>query len=149
MWVYRIGKTKYAQDLKGTGAKLYGGRWNTVGTPCIYTSESRALAVLEYTVNVTIDFIPSGLSICIFQIDENQIYTVDRGGLPRNWRDAPAPLSTKSYGTELLSKGHSIVKVPSVVIPDEYNYILNPLSDKSDFKLIEVKGFAFDSRIKG
>lgn len=149
MRVYRISKTKYADDLKGTGSKLYGGRWNKVGTPCIYTAESRALAVLEYAVNVNIDFIPRALSICIFEIDEEKIHSVDIAKLPGNWRDNPSPLSAKNFGTELFSKGFSILKVPSVVIPEESNYILNPMIENSDFNLVEVKDFVFDLRIKG
>lgn len=149
MRVYRISKTKYSEDLNGTGAKLYGGRWNPVGTPCIYTAESRALATLEYAVNVNIDFIPRGLSICVFEIDDNQIHTIDIQKLPGNWRDNPTPLSTKEFGAEYFSKGYSILKIPSVVIPEEWNYILNPNMDTLDFELVEVRDFVFDLRIKG
>ena len=62
MLVYRIGRTKRAGDLTGEGSRLNGGRWNHKLTPCIYTSESRALALLEYTVNVNIDEIPRALT---------------------------------------------------------------------------------------
>lgn len=149
MKVFRISKTKYAEDLSGMGSKLYGGRWNAVGTPCIYTSESRALAVLEYSVNVNIDFIPRGLSLCIFEIDENQIQQVEIQNLPGNWRENPTPLSTKEFGTKFLSEGCAVLKIPSVVIPDEFNFILNPLyTDKKAFNLISVKDFVFDLRIK-
>jgi RES domain-containing protein len=149
MRVYRISKTKYAEDLNGMGSKLYGGRWNKIGTPCIYTSESRALAILEYSVNVNIDFIPRSLSICVFEIDPRQIHTLDIEKLPGNWRDNPTPLSTKEFGSELFSQDYSILKIPSVVIPEEWNYVLNPMIDQPDFKLVEVKDFVFDLRIKG
>jgi len=148
MRVYRISKTKYASDLKGTGSKRYGGRWNKVGTHCIYTAESRALAVLEFSVNVNIDFIPRALSICVFEIDEAQVHEIDTAKLPGNWRDNPTPLSTKDFGTELFSKNYSIVKIPSVVIPEESNYMLNPMLENPDFKLIEVEDFVFELRIK-
>ena len=55
MIVYRLSRTRWADDLTGEGSRLHGGRWNHPGTPCIYTSESRALAILEYTVNVNVD----------------------------------------------------------------------------------------------
>lgn len=148
MKVYRLSKAQYAEDLNGTGAKLYGGRWNHKETPCIYTAESRALAILEYTVNVHIDFIPRALSICVFEIDEKQIKTLKLSELPGDWKAIPASLSTKNFGTELLSQNHSIIRVPSIIIPEEYNYILNPLAKKPSFKLIEVKDFIFDLRIK-
>jgi len=131
------------------GSKLYGGRWNKVGTPCIYTSESRSLAILEYAVNVSIDFIPRALSICVFEIDPQRVHTMAIEKLPGNWRNNPTPLSTKEMGPELFSKDYSILKIPSVVIPEEWNYILNPMIEKPCFKLVEVKDFVFDLRIKG
>ncbi|MEJ0082357.1 MAG: RES family NAD+ phosphorylase [Puia sp.] len=60
MIVYRICKTMYAKDLNGAGARKYGGRWNQPGFECLYTSESRALALLEFTVNANINDIPRG-----------------------------------------------------------------------------------------
>lgn len=148
MLVYRISKTQYANDLSGTGAKLFGGRWNHIDTPCIYTSASRSLAVLEYSVNVNVDFIPRALSICIFEIDESQISEIKIKKLPGDWKDVPAPFSTKDFGTKLLQKGNSILKIPSIVIPDEFNFILNPLANQNSFKLVEIKDFIYDLRIK-
>lgn len=148
MLVYRVSKTQYANDLNGTGAKLFGGRWNHIDTPCIYTSASRSLAVLEYSVNVNVDFIPRALSICIFEIDENSIKEIKTKKLPGDWREIPAPYSTKDFGTKLLQKGIPILKIPSIVIPDEFNYILNPNAINKDFKLVEVKDFVYDLRVK-
>ena len=148
MKVYRISKTQYAEDLKGTGSKLFGGRWNHIDSSCIYTSETRALAVLEYAVNVNIDFIPRALSLCIFEIDESRIYTMKEDDLPGNWRETPAPKSTKDYGTQLLQKKHSIIRIPSIIIPQEFNYIINPIGEDFNFKLLEINDFVFDLRIK-
>jgi RES domain-containing protein len=147
MRVYRIGKTEFIQDLEGVGAKLYGGRWNHMGTPCIYTSESRALAVLEYLVNVTIQHIPKRLSIASFEFDEKQLETPLMKSLPEDWQSIPASFTTKSFGTEMLNRGLPGFKIPSVVIPDEYNYILNPLAGGPFFKLVEVKDFVYDVRL--
>lgn len=148
MKVYRITKTQYAQDLKGTGAKLYGGRWNHVDTPCIYTSESRALSILEFSVNIALDYIPRALSLCIFEIDEGQIQTLQEKDLPGNWRETPVPKSTKDFGTKMLKKNKAILKIPSIIISQEFNYIINPLVEKPAFKLLEIKDYIFDLRIK-
>lgn len=148
MLVYRVSKTQYAYDLNGTGAKLFGGRWNHIDTPCIYTAESRALAVLEYSVNINIDVIPRALSICIFEIDENLIKEIRPKKLPGDWQEIPAPYSTKDFGTKLLQKGTPIIKIPSIVIKDEFNYILNPNSLGKNIKLLEVKDFVYDLRVK-
>lgn len=148
MLVYRLSKTQYAKDLNGTGAKLFGGRWNQIDTPCIYTAESRSLAVLEYSVNVNVDFIPRALSICVFEIDENQIKEIKVKDLPGDWKETPAPFSTKEFGTKLFEKEVPILKIPSIVIPEEFNYIINPLVELKHFKLLEMKDFVYDLRIK-
>jgi len=150
MIVFRIGKTKFANDLTGEGARLNGGRWNHKMIPCIYTAESRALAILEYTVNTNIEDIPRSLSITTIDIPEAGIYTVKTSELPGNWRDTPAPSSTKDFGTFLLKiSTFPVIKLPSSVIEDEFNYILNPLHAGSrHFRIVSVKDFIYDVRIK-
>ena len=150
MRVYRIGRTKFAGDLSGEGAKLFGGRWNHKLIPCIYTSESRALAMLEYTVNISIEEIPRALSITTFEIPSSGIELIMEDKLPGNWRRSPAPSSTKDFGTQLLKNPtNAIFKIPSSVITEEYNYLLNPLhADSKYFKMVEIKDFIYDLRIK-
>jgi RES domain-containing protein len=150
MIVYRIGRTKYARDLTGEGARLNGGRWNHKLTPCIYTSESRSLAVLEYTVNINIDDIPRALSITTLEVSDKKILELSIVQLPRNWREAPAPASAKDLVTPLLKElKYPVLKIPSAVIPNEYNYLLNPLhSDRSKFLIVDVQDFVYDVRIK-
>ena len=150
MFVYRVGRTKYSKDLSGEGARLNGGRWNHILIPCIYTSESRALAVLEYTVNVNIDEIPRSLSITTIEIPDTAIREIKLKELPGNWMAAPAPASTKDFGTNLLTQSASkVLKIPSAVIPQEFNYILNPKNaGAKDFKIIKVEDFVYDVRIK-
>jgi len=150
MVVYRVGRTKFSKDLSGEGARLHGGRWNHILTPCIYTSESRALAMLEYTVNVNIDDIPRSLSITTFEIPNISVYELTIAELPGNWKESPAPASTKDLGTNLLTIAASpIVKIPSAVITQEFNYILNPKNvDSKDFKIIHIEDFVYDVRIK-
>jgi RES domain-containing protein len=150
MIVYRVGRTKYARDLTGEGARLFGGRWNHKSVPCIYTSESRALALLEYTANINIDDIPRALSITTFEISANQLFDLPIRWLPGDWATSPAPASTKDFGTTMLKKGESaIFKIPSAILPEEYNYLLNPLvSTDSPFQIVEVRDFVYDVRLK-
>jgi len=150
MIVYRISRTKYANDLTGEGARLNGGRWNHKLTACVYTSESRALALLEYTVNVNIDDIPRALSFTVIEIPEDEILQLNIPDLPGNWAVAPSPSSTKYYGTEILKKAeHLVIKIPSAVIPTEYNYLLNPMhSDIKKCKILDISDFVYDVRIK-
>lgn len=150
MIVYRVGKTKYAKDLTGEGARLHGGRWNHQLIPCIYTSESRSLAVLEYTVNINIEDIPRSLSITTYEIPDNSFLRLRMSDLPGNWKEAPAPSSTKDFGTSLLNEAiYPVIRIPSTVIPYEFNYILNPLHPGSeDFKIVDIRDFVYDVRIK-
>jgi len=150
MRVYRIGKTKHANDLTGEGARLFGGRWNHKLTPCIYTSESRALALLEYTVNINIEDISRALSITIIEIPTISIQEIEEVQLPGNWKQVPAPSSTKDLGTHLLKTSAKLVlKISSSVITEEYNYLLNPLHpDSKLFKIVDIRDFVYDVRIK-
>jgi RES domain-containing protein len=97
MLVYRLSKSKYRNDLEGAGAKLYGGRWNNIGTPCIYTSENRSLAILEYASNVELDQMPRALHFTVYDIPEKEFVTIEIKNLPGNWKDAPSPQSTKDF----------------------------------------------------
>ncbi len=150
MLVYRVGKTKYAVDLNGTGARLFGGRWNNKLKGCVYTSENRALAVLEYTVNVSIDDIPRALSITTIEIPIESLVILKEADLPGNWKQSPAPSSTKNLGSKLLQTGDElIIRVPSTIIPEEYNYLINPMHpNNKKIKIIDIKDFVYDVRIK-
>ena len=150
MLVYRICKRKYADDLTGEGAKLFGGRWNNKMVSCVYTSESRALAVLEFTVNVSMDEIPPTLSIVTLQIPVSDSISFDENDLPENWRTFPAPSSTKDFGSNLLlDSKYLIVKIPSVILSSEFNYLINPRHKHADKIVVNnIEDFAYDYRIK-
>ncbi|MEP7145314.1 MAG: RES family NAD+ phosphorylase [Ferruginibacter sp.] len=150
MIVYRLAQTLNANDRSGEGARLNGGRWNHVYIPCIYCAESRALSVLEYTVNVNIAVIPRALSITTFEIPDTEILEFAESSLPGNWKESPAPSSTKDFGTTLLKAAeYPVIKIPSCVIPDEFNFLLNPLHPgNKKFNILEVKDFIYDVRIK-
>lgn len=150
MIVYRLSRTKYANDLTGEGARLNGGRWNNKLIPCIYTAESRSLAILEYTVNVNIDDIPRALSMVTLEIPGKNILNLTEAGLPGNWKQSPAPASTRQLGTGLLHTAqNSVIKIPSTVIPEEFNYLLNPAHpERKNFRILDIQDFIFDVRIK-
>jgi len=150
MQVYRVGASKFSGDLSGEGAKLFGGRWNHKTIPCIYASQSRALAILEYTVNINIDEVPRALSITTFEIPEAGIRLIAEEKLPGNWKESPAPSSTKDFGSALLkSLSAPVYKIPSCVMSEEYNFLLNPLHQQNvHFKILEIKDFVYDVRIK-
>jgi RES domain-containing protein len=150
MIVYRISSTRYAKDLSGEGARLYGGRWNHRLTACVYTSQSRALAVLEYTVNISEDDIPRALSIVALHIPDDTILEITESMLPGNWKESPVPASARDFGTRILkAMRHPVIKIPSAIIPQECNFILNPCHPGSTtFAIADIHDFVYDIRIK-
>lgn len=150
MIVYRLAPTRFANDLTGEGARLFGGRWNHPGIACLYCSGSRALAVLEYSVNTGINYIPPSLSIISIDTGTVSIEEIQESVLPADWKVIPAPGSTKDFGSELLNSSKAaIIKIPSVIISSEYNFLLNPSHQgPHKFKIMEMADFQFDFRIK-
>jgi RES domain-containing protein len=134
----------------GEGARLYGGRWNHVGTSVVYTTGSLSLAALELFVHVDINLIPFDLvAIQVDLPDKLAIETVDIKRLPKDWRSYPAPEALKDIGTAWAPKtSTAILSVPSAVVPEERNYVLNPAH--RDFKRIRIRTplpFHFDPRM--
>lgn len=148
MIVYRLGRTKYATQLTGEGSKLHGGRWNVIGQPCVYTSETKALCILEFAANVYLDEITSDLSLTTIEIPDKGWPVFQYSELPEGWRNKPSTEVVKQWGTQQLQK-QLVLKLPSVIVSSEYNYLLNPLHP--EFKKVnikEVEPFIFDVRIK-
>jgi RES domain-containing protein len=150
MQVYRLSDRQYAADLIGKGARLFGGRWNHIGTSCIYTSASRALSVLEFAANVELEFFPSNLSITIYEVPDKEITILSDDDLPHNWNDLSTPKSTKDFGTNLLMNSKTLcIQVPSVVVSQEFNYLINPACEKIKLiTVVDINMFEFDTRVK-
>ena len=151
MFVYRITKKEYA-PLNGMGG-LYGpGRWHKKGNPVIYTSEHASLAAWEKIVHVSsIENLPTDLFLIKIEIPEQtKIQPVPQKMLVKGWNSYPFSSETIEFGTSFLRKKEYLaLKVPSAIIPDEYNIILNPLHpDIRDCNVIKETTFLFDRRIE-
>jgi RES domain-containing protein len=149
MILYRITKCNYAADLSGTGARLYGGRWNSEGKPMLYLASSRSLAVLEVLVHLDPLIIPGNYCLVDIEVPDDKITTVDIERLPEDWRDISGSVILREFGDAFLKKQeHLLMKVPSSIVPAEYNYLLNPLHpDAFDVKLLKREPFGFDRRL--
>jgi RES domain-containing protein len=148
MILYRIVKCSYAADLAGTGARLYGGRWNSEGRPALYLASSRSLAVLEVLVHLPPLMIPN--DYCLVEIEApDSVTEIKTNDLPVNWKDVSPPNSLKLIGDTFLQKQeHLLMKVPSSIVPMEYNYLLNPLhKDINKVKILSKEPFDFDERL--
>lgn len=135
----------------GRGAADHGGRWNRPGIPVVYTSSSLSLAALEYLVNIETADLPADLVAIPAEIPA-RIATrrVDAKELPSGWRSLPAPAALQAIGEGWVRKGETaVLLVPSAVIPEENNIVLNPAHP--EFVRIRIgkpKPFAFDPRLR-
>ena len=148
--LYRICTTEHISDLSGTGARIYGGRWNHPGYPIVYSSGSRSLAALEFLVHVPMALAPDNLSIAEITITEKiKRESITPEGLPANWRGYPAPEQLANIGTKWIkSKSSLLLDIPSAVVDKEVNTLINPLHpDIKHVSLAKVEKFYFDSRL--
>jgi RES domain-containing protein len=133
----------------GEGAAKTGGRWNSRGVAVVYASATRALAALETLVHLNP---PMPFEYRIFRVEfAQELVEQIAGKLPVDWKASPPPDSTRKLGDAWAREGRSaVLAVPSIIIPDETNYLFNPAH--RDFKKVRISkatDFAFDPRLAG
>jgi len=138
---WRLVSKKHLTDaFTGEGARLGGGRWNHTGTPVVYVSETQSLAILEIFVHFTRMDIKLSRSLFVIPVeipDSIKIVHVSPKDLKPDWRSSPPPDSTRNLGTQWVKKGASaILRVPSTIIPEEHNLVINP--KHTDFVKIKI-----------
>lgn len=136
--------------LDGEGALRVGGRWNRPGLAAVYTSTTLSLAALEYLVHLEIPLAPNDLVALTIEVPDPVIDTLDPATLPSRWRRIPAHPWCAERGSQWLTSGTAVgLLVPSAVIPEEQNLILNPAHPA--FAQVQVVGerrFTFDPRLR-
>lgn len=147
---WRIYKAKFAGNaFTGDGARQFGGRFNSKGTPVVYLAGSMSLAVLEMLVHVQRAQLLDAYLCASATFDESFIRTVSASDLPLDWRESPPSPRSQSVGDEwVASRTSAVLRVPSVLIEAEWNYMLNP--NHPDFSRIEIGRelpFAFPERL--
>lgn len=149
--IWRIDKKRHsAASFSGEGAALYGGRWNPRGVRVVYASQTLALAALEKFVHL--EGVAGGISFVYFRIDvpgSVKIKHVELSQLPKNWRSVPAPAATQDIGMNWVQKNETVLlRVPSMIIPSEYDYLIDPLhADFNSLKISKPSPFSFDPRM--
>tara|TARA_R110002095_G_scaffold216280_1_gene212808 strand:+ start:422 stop:883 length:462 start_codon:yes stop_codon:yes gene_type:complete len=151
MKLYRITKAKYASTAwTGAGASAVGGRWNSAGHKAVYVAESIALAQLEILVHVESAALLSKYVCYEIEVPETLIRRLDASALPTNWQEDPAPDETQEIGDQWLEGGDALaLLVPSTIVPQEINAILNPQHPDYDDLIasaVEIP-FVFDPRL--
>ncbi len=150
MIVYRLATRKFKNDISGTGARLYGGRWNSRGTQLLYTSSSIALCTLEIAVRTPLNNLPTDYFLLSIYIPESTaILQLPESELPRDWSVLPHGDATQRIGDNFAKNAQYLtLKVPSASAQGDFNFLLNPFhSDFSQVKIIESRPFEFDSRL--
>jgi len=151
MHAWRIAKKIHALDRQGTGARLAGGRWNSLGVPCIYAGLTPEIAAMEMLVH-TGNFLPKDLVLALCSLpDEGKLYRrCAVQNLPVGWDALPSSTEAVAFGDEfLLARSHLGMIVPSAVMPEAFNIIVNPAHPAFASVAIEiVRPFEFDSRLR-
>lgn len=150
MKVYRLTRSKYSIDLSGKGAAKSGNRWNSKGVEIVYCAESRALAMAEVAVHLTIATLPGDYLMSEIDIpDSISIESFKENDLPGDWNIFPHSVSTQRIGDDFIySTNTCVLKVPSAVVKGDFNYLINP--NHPDFKQIKIVDsyvFPFDRRM--
>lgn len=149
--VWRLTRKRFAdRAFDGEGARLYGGRWNHKGVAAVYCAATLSLAALELFVHLEASESPDDLVTLVAEIPSSvAVEGLEESTLPADWRVYPGPDSLKDLGTAWLrSRRTAVLSVPSVVIPRERNFLLNPAHPAfADIVLREPEPFAFDSRM--
>lgn len=135
MTIYRLTNSGYAHDTSGAGSRIYGGRWNPPGLAVLYTSQYISLAILEILVRANKETSPDSYTLISFEIPDIGIYEVQIKKLKKEW---PNDLKySQGIGEDFLKENQSLcLKVPSAIVPQENNFLLNPLH--SDFKKVKI-----------
>ncbi|WP_029074063.1 RES family NAD+ phosphorylase [Kaistia adipata] len=139
MIAWRISRAPFA-DLSGTGARLYGGRWNSPGRAMVYAAETAALAVLEVRVHLdlTPDLLPDDYVLSAIECGDLAIETL-----------AALPDDPQALGDDWLAAARTpILSVPSIIVPESRNLLLNPAHpDAATLAIASTRPFRFDERL--
>ncbi len=143
-------KKRYAGSaFDGEGARVSGGRWNSPGVPVVYVATTRSLAVLEMAVHLDRSTLLSSFVLIPCEFDERLVTTVAPDTLPAQWRHDPPPSELAQIGDTWAQAARSaILAVPSAIIEEETNFLLNPAHP--DFSTIHIgkpQDFEFDQRL--
>lgn len=134
----------------GEGAREYGGRWNPRGIAVVYTSATLSLAALETLVHVGVATLPDEFVAVPADLpDDLQITERSAKGLPTGWREPVDHESLQEIGAAWIKAGKTaVLSVPSAIVPEERNYLLNPLHKEfAKIRRGRIRPFSLDTRL--
>jgi RES domain-containing protein len=154
--LWRIGTdtpTYQADDLSGRGAEATGGRWNAKGTPVVYASQTRALACVETLVHLNASGLPLNRYLVAIEVSDavwSASEQLELSSLPVGWDAEPPGLVSIDTGTAWLrSNRTALLVVPSVIVPEEFNVLINPgHPDSRSITATKVRRWLYDPRLE-
>jgi RES domain-containing protein len=145
MILWRISRHR---DLSGTGGLKAAGRWHHAGHAIVYMTETPASALLEVCVHTSANDVPPAFTLLKIGGPDIEVPSIKADDLPKNWQ---AQLEvTRDLGTAWLEKNESVLlRVPSVIVPETVNFLLNP-SHKltAKFRITDVFPYPLNLRLK-
>ena len=160
MRFWRISSTQpgiySADDLTGEGARRAGARWNPKGIPAVYASHHLAMAVLETLIHLGRRRQPADRYVVAIDVDDKRLnhprwgiaaWTLDQ--LPEGWDENPPTLLSQLFGSEQFKRKRLGFAVPSTIVPEELNLVLNPLHPafKNSVRAQITRKFTSDPRL--
>ena len=149
MRVWRLTRRIHSA-FDGEGSRLFGGRWSPPGIAVVYTSATASLAALEYFVHLDAAQAPEDLVLIPVEVpDDLAVQVVAAPQLPSDWRQYPAPESLAQLGAAWASTlATALLQVPSVIVPREPNYLLNPSHPGfARLRIGSLEDFSLDPRL--
>ena len=125
---YRLVKRKWLNNaFDGEGARLYGGQWNSKGNACVYLASTESLAILDVMLHLNDYRLLKDYALLEVTFHDDELMRLPEDERPDDWMVEPAPSSTAEIGDGWLESQSSLVlAIPSVVVPRETNYLVNP-----------------------
>jgi RES domain-containing protein len=145
MILWRISRHR---DLTGAGGLKAAGRWHHAGNAIVYLAETPASALLEVCVHTSANDVPPEFTLLKIEGPDLEVPSIKARDLPEDWRSRLAV--TRDLGTEWLEKNESVLlQVPSVIVPDTFNFLFNPSHEHAtQFRITDVFSYPFDIRLK-
>jgi RES domain-containing protein len=141
-----------ADDLSGKGAEMTGGRWNAKGAPAVYAASNRSLACLETVVHFNAGGLPMNRYLVEITVpDDVWAAAVVESALTLavGWDAEPPGKVSLDHGSAWLkAKRSAVMVVPSVIVPEELNVLINPLHpDSAGITACKVRKWLYDPRL--
>ena len=147
MIVYRISNELYKEDISGNGAAINGSRWNSKNTRILYTGENISLTILESLVHLRKSDIPDKQYLLYIEIPDIEFSEIKQDKIKQDWQKHLN--YTQWIGDQFILVNQSLVlKVPSAVVSQEHNFLINPLHiEFKKVKLVKNELLELDKRL--